>query len=67
MGVLNLLRRASNPNIKIPTGDRDQLINVFNKVVARLDGDRGTSIAGYCKAITALTSAKTSLSSSNLA
>lgn len=38
----------------LPTSDGDQFINVFKKIVARLDGDRATSIAGYYKFVTTL-------------
>lgn len=41
-------------HLTVPVADGDQFINVFNKIIARLDGDPpgGTSVAGYYKAVT---------------
>ncbi len=39
-------------HLMVPTGEGDQFINVFNKIIARLDGDRGASVVAYHKAIT---------------
>lgn len=45
-------------HLTVPVDDSDQFINVFNKIVARLDGDRGTSITGYHKLLTSPAFAK---------
>lgn len=52
-------------HLMIPNTDGDQYINVFKRIVDRLDGDRGMSIAAYYKGITSLISKKTSPPRSN--
>lgn len=39
-------------HLMIPSSEGEQFVNVFNKIAARLDGDRGTSVAAYYKVIT---------------
>ena len=41
-------------HLMLPHPEGEQFINVFNKIVARLDGDRGSSIIGYFRAVTTM-------------